>query len=130
MTQPNTHPEPTSPDTLDQACDMFLEWDRSVYGTMNVAEGMILSDLLASLGRPDVAEHIARSVWKAEDETEADPLPWANGHGSRKTEQAVTFEDRYERMGMEQFHFTPRPNPFDLPDVVEFWAAQGEEGAA
>lgn len=125
----STRPKPASPNVVDQACEVLLEWDGSIYGAMNMTEGMILSDLFASLGRPDVAEHIARSVWTAEG-TEADPLPWANGHGSRKTEQAITFEDRYERMGMEQFHFTPRPNPFDLPDVVEFWAAQGEEGAA
>lgn len=130
MTKPKTHPEPTSPDALGQACEMLLGWDGSVYGTMNMTEGMILSDLFASLGRSEVAEHIARSVWEAEDETEVDPLPWANGHGSRKTDKAVTFEDRFERMGMEQFRFTPRPNPFDLPDVVEFWATQGEEGAA
>lgn len=32
-------------------------------------------------------------------------------------------------MGLEQFHFTPSPNPFDLPDVIKFWV-EGEEGAA
>lgn len=55
MTKTDTRPEPTSPDALGQACEMFLGWDGSVYGTMNMTEGMILSDLFASLGHPEVS---------------------------------------------------------------------------
>lgn len=62
MTKTNTHPKPTSPDALNRACEMLLGWDGSVYGRMNMTEGMIQSDPFASLGRPDVAEHIARSA--------------------------------------------------------------------
>jgi hypothetical protein len=70
MTTLSSHPKPASPNVVDQACEVLLDWDGSVYGAMNMTEGVILSDLFASLGRFKVAEYIARSVGDLEVEIE------------------------------------------------------------
>lgn len=94
---------------IADAARMVRYWSSvEVLHHLNMSEGFTLAALFASLGEDDTASHIIREVWEGEDDACRDPLPWANGHGSRKTETAVSYEDRYEREGDERFTFDPR----------------------
>jgi len=49
-------------------------------------------------------------VWEGETEGDRDPLPWANGHGSRLSDEEyrARAEDLAPNEGAERFHFAPR----------------------
>ncbi|MGG1910556.1 hypothetical protein AB1285_27405 [Microbacterium sp. NRRL B-14842] len=65
------------------AADMIGRWHDDVFSSINMTEGRILADLFDELGHTGTADHIIRETWLAESDGDRDPLPWANGHGSR-----------------------------------------------
>lgn len=72
------------------AADMIGGWHDDVFSAINMTEGRILADLFDELGCTGTADHIVRETWLAESDGDRDPLPWANGHGSRLSEERST----------------------------------------
>lgn len=66
--------------------------------------------LVAGVGHTGTADHIMRETWLAESDGDRDPLPWANGHGSRLSEDEydARSDDLAHNEGRERFHFDPR----------------------
>lgn len=97
--------------TVDEFADYVRYWNEDeVLGRMNMSEGFMFARLFEELGREDIAEHIVREVWLGEDEDCRDPEPWANGHGSRLSEEEweARKEDLQHNEGKERFYFAPR----------------------
>lgn len=92
------------------AADMIGGWHDDVFSAINMTEGRILADLFDELGCTGTADHIVRETWLAESDGDRDPLPWANGHGSRLSEDEYTAraDDLAHNEGRERFHFDPR----------------------
>lgn len=93
---------------VDDGIAMLKSWHDGVYEHLRMSEGFLLSDILREMGYDDLAYSIVRSVWYGEEVDERDDEPWVNGHGSRKSDDDVTYEDRFERERAEQFVFDPR----------------------
>lgn len=119
----NTYP--IDPDVIAAAARMVGHWNaEEVLKTLNMSEGFTLAALFDELHEHDTAQHIIREVWDAEDDGCRDPLPWANGHGSRLTadEYLRRAEDLIHNEGAERFEFAPRLAFEDEPDVIALYA--------
>ena len=92
------------------AADMIGGWHDDVFSAINMTEGRILADLFDELGCTGTADHIIRETWLAESDGDRDPLPWANGHGSRLSEDeyVARSDDLAHNEARERFHFDPR----------------------
>lgn len=111
-------------EVIDQAAQMVGYWNSTeVLSALNMSEGFTLAALFDALHAHDVAEHIIREVWEGEADDCRDPLPWANGHGSRLTEDEYNArsDDLAHNEGDERFRFAPRLAFEDEPDVIEYY---------
>jgi len=94
-------------------------------GTLSMTEGVKIAGLFAALGDDDTARHIIREVWEGETEDCRDPLPWVNGHGSRRDEETHKADaERGNHEGDERFHFEPRLDWEDAEDAQAYWDAR------
>jgi hypothetical protein len=89
---------------------MIGGWHDDVFSAINMTEGRILADLFDELGAP--ARRITscgRPGWPRATAI-ATRQPWANGHGSRLSEEEYTAraDDLAHNEGRERFHFDPR----------------------
>lgn len=111
-------------EVIAAAAQMVGYWNAGeVLCTINMGEGFTLAALFDALHEHETAAHIIREVWEGEAEDCRDPLPWANGHGSRLSERE--YRDRADELahaeGDERFRFAPRHAFEDEPDVIEFY---------
>ncbi len=68
-----------------------------VFNRINMGEGFTPAALFDALQEQDTADHIIREVWEDEAEGDRDPLPCADGHGSRLSEEGVPSPRRGSR---------------------------------
>ena len=112
-------------EVIAEAARMVGYWNAGeVLCTINMGEGFTLAALFDALHEHETAAHIIREVWEGEAEDSRDPLPWANGHGSRLTadEYLRRAEDLIHNEGAERFEFAPRLAFEDAPDVIALHA--------
>ena len=115
------------------AAQMVGYWNAGeVLSTLSMGEGITFAALFDALHEHDTAAHIIRAVWDGESEDSRDPLPWANGHGSRLSEREyrTRADDIAHNEGAERFHFDPRPDFEDEPDVIEYFEREDARKAA
>ncbi len=108
-------------EVIAEAARMVGYWNAGeVLCTINMGEGFTLAALFDALHEHETAAHIIREVWEGEAEDSRDPLPWANGHGSRLTEREYRerADDLAHNEGDERFRFDPRRAFEDEPDVI------------
>lgn len=120
-------------EVIAAAAQMVRYWNAGeVLCTINMGEGLTLAALFDALHEHETAEHIIREVWEGEGEFDRDPLPWANGHGSRLSERE--YRERADELahdeGAERFRFDPRRAFEDEPDVIEFYEREEARKAA
>lgn len=105
------------------AARMIRDWRHgNILGSLSMGEGYTLATLFAQLDQSEVAQHIIREVWEGEAADSRDPLPWANAHGSRLSDEDHAAVIPGE--GDERFHFVPRLAFEDQLDVIAYWAAR------
>ena len=115
------------------AARMIGYWNAGeVLCTLNMGEGFTLAALLDALHMHDTAAHVIRQVWDGESEDSRDPLPWANSHGSRLSEREfrARADDLAHNEGAERFHFDPRIDFEDEPDVIEYFEREDARKAS
>ena len=98
-------------EVITEAARMVGYWNsEEVLNRINMGEGFTLAALFDALHEHATADHIIREVWEGETEGDRDPLPWANGHGSRLSdeEDRARAEDLTHNEGDERFRFAPR----------------------
>lgn len=120
-------------EVITQAAQMVRYWNADeVLNRINMSEGFTLAALFDALHEHDIAEYIIREVWEGESDGDRDPLPWANGHGSRLSwdEYRERADDLAHNEGDERFRFAPRSAWEDEPDVIEHYAREDAERAA
>lgn len=117
-----THTIELDREVIDATARMVGYWNAGeVLCTLNMGEGFTFAALFDALHEHATAAHIIREVWEGEAEDSRDPLPWANGHGSRITEREYRdcADDLAHNEGDERFRFEPRHAFEDEPDVIE-----------
>lgn len=107
----------------ERAAEVFGGLDYEALGVLNMTEGFKIAALFEALGHGDTARHIISEVWEGEDEGSRDPLPWVNGHGSRRDDD-VNGLDTEPHEGDERFHFHPREAWEEAEDTLAYWAAR------
>ncbi|MFD5864376.1 hypothetical protein ACFWGP_05455 [Agromyces sp. NPDC127015] len=94
--------------------DMVNAWanDEEMPGKFTVHEGRVLRDMMHALGYPGDGDDLLYNVWSDEAESDRDPYPWANAHGSRVSDEdfQANVSDYLANCGDERFYFEPRPN--------------------
>lgn len=120
-------------EVIAETAQMVRYWNSGeVLNRINMGEGFTLAALFDALHEHEIAEHIIREVWEGESDGDRDPLPWANGHGSRLTDDEYheRADDLAHNEGDERFRFAPRRAWEDEPDVIEHYAREDAERAA